>query len=846
MIPVIPAGKISKRGYNPPKMQLPAAERERPQVPNHELVRVIGRGSYGEIWMARSLTGALRAVKIVDQRTFESEKAFQREFEGMARFEPISRSDSGFVDILHVGRDEGGHFFYYVMELADDVTGGSVEPGDYVPKTLRTELGRRSRLLVQECLEIGLSLSRALAVLHRQGLVHRDIKPANIIFVGGVPKIADIGLVATSGQVSFVGTEGYVPPEGPGSVQADLYSLGKVLYEIAMGKDRLDFPALHTDLTDLPEKEHLLQLNSLLLRACASNPRERYASAEEMLEDLERVREGRPLRRNRGRLVPALAAVVILALAGTAGAWWQRQRQPGAVTITTDPPNAMVVLEGTLKQSPAEFENLACGSHTARVMLAGFEAAPVRFEVTPRGHILPPVIHLTRSLGSINISSNPEGADFALLQAGKVIRTGKAPAKFDDVPIGEYDIRFSEGGREQLQHAEVQRDEPASATAVFGSGMVTISSKPGGAEISIDGQPSGKAPLDLSLPEGAHEIIARYRTWPEQRRTLEASRKTPGSVDFDFPCGSAKLTSAPTGAMIYLKGKEIGKAPLFLDDLEPGPVSYEFRLTGYKPLHVSGEIRPGDQTFLGARLVQRAGPQRDHPFENSLGMKFAPVGDVLVGVWLTRIRDYDAFCQATGRVRTPADFSQDAMHPVVQVNWQDGVDFCDWLTQKELHAGVIEKGQLYRLPTDAEWSEAVGLPAESGATPEERDGKSRDYPWGHQWPPPAGAGNYADATLKRGSTRIAGYRDGFAQTSPVGSFGANRYKLYDMGGNVWEWVQDSYKGDGRGKDWGVLRGGSWATAAQAELRSSYRNVVDRAERDVIFGFRIVLVPEPGQ
>src|SRR3954452_20311686 len=306
------------------------AERERPRVPNHELVRVIGRGAYGEIWMARSLTGALRAVKIVDQRTFESESSFQREFEGMARFEPISRSDSGFVDILHVGRDEGGHFFYYVMELADDVTGDHVDPAEYVPKTLRTELQRRSRLLVTECLEIAISLTRALGVLHRRGLVHRDIKPANVIFVGGLPKIADIGLVAASGQSSFVGTEGYVPPEGPGTVQADLYSLGKVLYEMTMGKDRLDFPAVHSDLTSLPDKERLLKVNELLLRACASDVQERYASAEEMLVDLERIRAGRSLASRHRRLVPfgGLAAAVVLASGGT---WWHWSHQPGSV-----------------------------------------------------------------------------------------------------------------------------------------------------------------------------------------------------------------------------------------------------------------------------------------------------------------------------------------------------------------------------------------------------------------------------------------------------------------------------------------------------------------------------------
>ncbi len=75
-----------------------------PVIPDHEVLRVIGRGAYGEIWLARSLTGALRAVKVVYRSTFESERAFQREFQGMSAFEPISRAHAGFVDILHVGR----------------------------------------------------------------------------------------------------------------------------------------------------------------------------------------------------------------------------------------------------------------------------------------------------------------------------------------------------------------------------------------------------------------------------------------------------------------------------------------------------------------------------------------------------------------------------------------------------------------------------------------------------------------------------------------------------------------------------------------------------------------------
>src|SRR4030095_12053635 len=308
--------------------------RDPPKVPNHEMIRVIGRGAYGEIWMARSQLGILRAVKIVDRRTFDSEKAFEREFDGMARFEPLSREHAGFVDILHVGRDDDGEFFYYVMELADDhLTGQTVNEERYVPKTLKTELARRSRLLADEVIALGLALTESLTALHREGLVHRDIKLANIIFVGGRPKIADIGLVAATGQNSLVGTEGYVPPDGPGAAQGDIFSLGKVLYEMAMGKDRMDFPALNTRINDLPDRDLLLRLNDVFIRACATELTERYSRAEQMNDDLARIREGRPLiHLGRKRWPLVIGALLLVAL--IAGAFYVKlQNARGSVSI---------------------------------------------------------------------------------------------------------------------------------------------------------------------------------------------------------------------------------------------------------------------------------------------------------------------------------------------------------------------------------------------------------------------------------------------------------------------------------------------------------------------------------
>ena len=76
-----------------------------PRIADHEVLRSIGKGSYGEVWLAKNLTGTLRAVKVVHRNSFTDARPFEREFGGLKRFEPISGSHAGFVRILHVGRD---------------------------------------------------------------------------------------------------------------------------------------------------------------------------------------------------------------------------------------------------------------------------------------------------------------------------------------------------------------------------------------------------------------------------------------------------------------------------------------------------------------------------------------------------------------------------------------------------------------------------------------------------------------------------------------------------------------------------------------------------------------------
>ena len=328
---------------------MPLASPTLPDIPDFRILRPIGSGSYGEVWLARSVIGAYRAIKIVRRNQFDSEKSFEREFRGIQAFEPVSRTHGNLLQILHVGRNESAGFYFYVMELADDATGSPIsDPDTYIPKTLRSAVRAGDRLPVAEAIRIGSELASGLSHIHGLGLVHRDIKPSNIVFVNGIAKLGDAGLVAHSREdMSLVGTEGYVPPEGMGRPPADLYSLGMVLYEISTGRRRQDFPEIPTDLPSREDKTLFMQLNTVVLHACDPNPVRRFKTASHLLAALDHIQPemigGNGLHSLSGRKpllwTAALALILLLVLVFSGAALFRRlaANRPGRTEMTLFP-----------------------------------------------------------------------------------------------------------------------------------------------------------------------------------------------------------------------------------------------------------------------------------------------------------------------------------------------------------------------------------------------------------------------------------------------------------------------------------------------------------------------------
>jgi serine/threonine protein kinase len=274
------------------------------------------------------------------------------------------------------------------------------------------------------------------------------------------------------------------------------------------------------------------------------------------------------------------------------------------------------------------------------------------------------------------------------------------------------------------------------------------------------------------------------------------------------------------------------------------------------------------------------------PFLNSLGMSFVPIpqlNGLLFSRFETRMDDWITYSNATngpeglvwqeisgtsGIVRAPLlivtpsgwsdprpqnpwpdpGFSPPENAPAWGINCQMARRFCSWLTWREQQEGRISRDQFYRLPSDAEWSTAAGLPPEPASSPGDRHmalpANEPRFPWGPDWPPPANFANYAGREARDPSwpslwLSLKLRKDNFPRLAPVGSFPPNANGLHDLWGNVWEWCDDRISPLSAEY---VQRGGSWVDGGyDVQLRRDFRQRFNQGYRSTMTGFRCVLV-----
>ncbi|MCS6851577.1 MAG: serine/threonine protein kinase [Gemmataceae bacterium] len=274
-----------------------------PTIAGYEILAELGRGGMGVVYKARQVSlGRLVALKMILSGAHagpEERSRFRIEAEAVAQLQ-----HPNIVQLYEVGEQDGRP--YYSLEFID---GGSLEE----------RLGGRPQPPAKAA-ELVEALAGAVATAHRRGIIHRDLKPGNILLTSdGAPKITDFGLAkrldspfGATRTGDILGTPQYMAPEqAAGRVReigpwTDIYALGTILYDLLTGRPPFQAASVLETLelvrTQDPLPPRRLQrklpvdLETICLKCLEKDPRKRYATAEELAEDLCRFRRGEPIR----------------------------------------------------------------------------------------------------------------------------------------------------------------------------------------------------------------------------------------------------------------------------------------------------------------------------------------------------------------------------------------------------------------------------------------------------------------------------------------------------------------------------------------------------------------------
>ncbi|MEZ5500805.1 MAG: SUMF1/EgtB/PvdO family nonheme iron enzyme [Steroidobacteraceae bacterium] len=561
-------------------------------------------------------------------------------------------------------------------------------------------------------------------------------------------------------------------------------------------------------------------------------------------------------------------------------------RKPGLVTVDTADIAALAYVDGAeAGKVPGELE-IKPGAHTITLRAKRYLDAIGKIDVEGGGLRQTIAIEMQPDWGVVNVSSS---------SAAALLRVDDQPAQALparlELPAGVHRLRITASDARAWDSSVVVQ---AGRTMDLGpidlgapDALLEVRSQPSAAEVSVGGKYRGRTPLTVSLAPGVDYPVLVSRRGYRSRAvqfTAVAGKTEQLKVALEALNVSLNIAGEPAAADVFINGVVRGRAPLRVD-LPAGDYQLELRAEGFEPLTQKVALLPGVARQVDYQLF-RPGARRE-----ALARTIrAPTGAALqlitggqfnmgsarreqgrrpneslravtlkrpfyIGVTEVSNGEFRRF-RPDHKSGIVGDLSIDLdSQAVTGVDWAEAVEYCNWLSREAGLAEAYERrsdhwvlrtpvGDGYRLPTEAEWEYAARV----------SPGGLLRYAWGNSLPVPSGRDNLggSEAGGILGSA-LAGHSDEYKAVAPTGRFPANPSGLFDMGGNVSEWVNDRYAAfpdreasiDPLGPESGrshVFRGASWRTTLTAELRLAWREAGDVAANNL--GFRIARYADP--
>lgn len=558
--------------------------------------------------------------------------------------------------------------------------------------------------------------------------------------------------------------------------------------------------------------------------------------------------------------------------------------RPGRLTVRSQPAEATVLIDGEeVGRTPLTSVPVAAGEHAVTVRAMGYQVYHTDLAIEGKDVLQTLEVDLEPASAPVTFRSQPSGA--SVLVDGDV--RGTTPLT-TELAAGSRQVRLRLKGHEpwertvdvvagQAQELPVVRLAPASA-------RLRITSDPDGANVTVADEFRGRTPVTIALPPEQVTTIrlAKAGYQPATREMHLASGEEKAlSLTLEPILGSVEVRATPADATLYVDGEARGAANQTLS-LPAVPHVIEVRKTAYADFRTEVTPKPGFTQQVQVELETKAearGGAVPPMIETAAGqlLKLIQPGRFTMGaprreqgrranetqypVELTRpfyigvrevtnaeFRQFQSSHSSGIVQRVSLDNDN---YPVVRVSWEDAARYCNWLSERDGLPPAYREGPQgmelvtppntgYRLPTEAEWEWAARFAG----------GRTLKYPWGQSMPPAGKVGNYADrSAAELFPQHLESYDDGYPATAPAARFNANALGLYDLGGNVSEWVHDRYSigpqsttetvRDPLGPERGsarTVRGSSWRHGRITELRLSYRDSATGPRDDL--GFRL--------